>query len=392
MHVGSADRESLANRKKNCHSLFHGRNFVMPMTAKVQTVRVNLAERGYDIEIGTESIGRIGQFCSERGRVTHAVVITDARVEHPHAENVVKGLAASGVQVDLLVVPSGEDSKSMEVANRLWEKLFAMGADRKTVIVAVGGGVVGDLAGFVAATYARGITLFQVPTTLLAQVDSAVGGKVGINLPQGKNMVGAFWQPRGVLIDTSTLKTLPDREYRSGLAEVVKYGMIMDAEFFGYLEKKVSKLIDRRHDVLEYIVARCCQLKADVVSADEREESGQRVILNYGHTFCHALEAITHYGTYLHGEAVSIGMICAARLAKRLGRVDAALVKRQHDLLAALGLPVTLLDVDHEAMLEAMMHDKKVEHGKLRFVLPTKIGHVELVGDIDSADVSAALS
>ncbi len=364
----------------------------MTIADKMQTVRVNLAERGYDIEIGTETLSSIGEFCTQRARVTHAVVITDARVERPHAELVVQGLTSSGVDVDLLVVPSGEDSKCIDVANQLWEKLFAIGADRKTVIVAVGGGMVGDLAGFVAATYTRGLSLFQIPTTLLAQVDSAVGGKVGINLPQGKNMVGAFWQPRGVLIDTNTLKTLPDREYRSGLAEVVKYGMIMDAEFFGYLEKNASKLLDRRHDVLEYIVGRCCQLKADVVSADEREESGQRVILNYGHTFCHALEAITNYGTYLHGEAVSIGMVCAARLAKRLGKVDAMLVKRQHDLLAALGLPVTLLDVDHESMLTAMMHDKKVEHGKLRFVLPTKIGHVELVGDVDQADVRAALN
>jgi 3-dehydroquinate synthase len=195
-----------------------------------------------------------------------------------------------------------------------------------------------------------------------------------------------------VLIDTDVLKTLPEREYRAGLAEVVKYGLILDAEFFAYLEKNVEGLLGRRHEVLEHVITRCCQLKADVVEADERETTGQRAVLNYGHTFCHALETTTGYGTYLHGEAVSIGMMCAAHLAERMGRIKADFTRRQYSLLVALGLPVALLDVDHEALLGAMMRDKKVEHGRRRFVLPTRIGHVELVGDVDPTDVRAALS
>jgi 3-dehydroquinate synthase len=267
-----------------------------------------------------------------------------------------------------------------------------LGADRQTNIIAVGGGVVGDLAGFVAATYARGIPYIQVPTTLLAQVDSSVGGKVGVNLSQAKNMVGAFWQPAAVWIDTQTLQTLPEREYRSGLAEVVKYGVILDAEFFARLERDAAALNERQGSVLQEVIARCCRLKANVVEADEREESGHRAVLNYGHTFAHALEAVTGYGQLLHGEAVSIGMMCAARLAHSLNRVDAAFVERQFALLIALGLPVTLPKIDIDDFLAAMLHDKKSKHGELQFVLPTVLGHVELVSNVDVAYVRAALA
>jgi 3-dehydroquinate synthase len=258
-------------------------------------------------------------------------------------------------------------------------------------MVAVGGGVIGDLAGFVAATFARGLPFVQVPTTLLAQVDSSVGGKVGINLAGGKNMVGAFWQPAGVLIDTAVLSTLSDREYRAGLAEVVKYGVILDAAFFAYLEGHAAELAARDAEVLRHVIARSCQLKASVVERDEREQSGLRAVLNYGHTFCHALETVTGYGKYLHGEAVAIGMLCASRLAERLGRVDKTFTERQQKLLETLGLPVDFPAVDHDSLLHAMSHDKKVEHGRLRFVLPTRMGHVELVGDVAQEDVRAAL-
>ncbi len=257
--------------------------------------------------------------------------------------------------------------------------------------MAVGGGVIGDLAGFIAATYARGIRFFQVPTTLLAQVDSSVGGKVGINLPEAKNMIGAFLQPRGVLIDTDTLGTLGDREYRSGFGEVVKYGVIQDAALVDYLESHVEELAARNREVLAHVVARCCRLKADVVEKDEREETGLRAILNYGHTYAHAFESLTGYAQLLHGEAVAIGMVCASRLAERLGRVDAATTLRQERLLAALGLPTQAPRVDPEQVLHTMLHDKKVEHGRLRFVLPTRLGHAELVAGIDPADVRAAL-
>jgi 3-dehydroquinate synthetase len=218
-----------------------------------------------------------------------------------------------------------------------------------------------------------------------------VGGKVGINLPDAKNMVGAFLQPIGVLIDTATLETLEPREYRAGLAEVVKYGVILDARLFDYLEGNVAGLLARDHEVLTHVIARCCRLKADVVEKDEREESGLRAVLNYGHTFGHPLEALSGYGEILHGEAVSVGMLCASRLAERLGRVDAAFTARQSKLLEALQLPVKMPPLDVEQIMENMLHDKKVQHGELRFVLPSAMGSVELVGHVDPAEVRAAL-
>ncbi len=357
----------------------------------MRTVQVALADRSYPILIGPGLLDRAGELLTGGSKISHAAIITDTNVESPHATNVARSLDDAGVTVDMLVVEPGETSKALDVADHLWQKLLELGADRKTVIMAVGGGVVGDLAGFVAASYARGIRLVQVPTTLLAQVDSSVGGKVGVNLPGAKNMVGAFWQPASVLIDTSVLDTLPPREYRAGLAEVVKYGVILDADFFAYLEANIAGLNERRPDVLEHVIARSCELKAQVVSQDEREETGLRAVLNYGHTFCHALETLTGYATLLHGEAVSIGMLCASRLAQRLGRVDAEFTRRQHDLLSRVGLPTALPDLPHDKILAVMGRDKKVEHGRLRFVLPTRMGHVELVGDVDPADVLAAL-
>jgi 3-dehydroquinate synthase len=355
------------------------------------TVHVSLAERSYDIQIGTGNLSGIGRLVTGLRRVTHAAVITDSNVESLHAQAVADNLVAERVDVDVLVVDPGEQSKSVETAHALWEKLLEVNADRRTLVVAVGGGVIGDLAGWVAAAYARGIGLVQVPTTLLAQVDSSVGGKVGVNLAEAKNMVGAFWQPLGVLIDTAVLATLPDREYRSGLAEVVKYGVALDDDLFAWLEANVAGLAERRHEVLRHVVARCCQLKADVVRRDEREETGARSVLNYGHTFCHAFETLTGYGTLLHGEGVAIGMLCASRLAERLGRVDATFTQRVHDLLTGLGLPAEVPPLDPEAVLTAMSHDKKVRYGRLWFVLPTRMGQVEIVGDINRDDVRAAL-
>ncbi len=352
------------------------------------SVRVELTQRSYEIRIGSGCLSEAGQFF---GRIGSAVIITDSSVAPLYAPVVAQSLAAIGAKVDTLAVAAGEQSKCVTEADGLWRKLLELGADRKTLIVAVGGGVVGDLAGFVAATYARGLPFAQVPTTLLAQVDSAVGGKVGINLPDSKNMVGAFWQPVGVLADTQTLETLPEREYRAGLAEVVKYGVILDADFFARLERDAAALVARQPDVLAPVIQRRCQLKADVVQADEREETGHRAVLNYGHTFCHALEAATGYGQLLHGEGVSIGMMCAARLAHRLGRVDDEFVDQQQALLIALGLPVKLPAVDPDRLLGIMQHDKKAQSGQLRFILPTQVGHAELVGDVAVADVQAAL-
>lgn len=361
------------------------------MNATLRTVRVELGPRSYTIHIGTGVLAQAERPLLEDRPRTHVVLVADERVERLYAAPLQKRFEGVGLRVNRLTVPSGEGSKSVEQAARLWEQLLDCGADRRSVVVAVGGGVLGDVAGFVAATFARGVDFWQVPTTLLAQVDSSVGGKVGINLPQAKNMVGAFWQPRGVLIDTATLETLPDREYRAGLAEVVKYGMILDADFFAELEESAEGLMTRRPDLLVRAIARSCELKAQIVAEDEREETGRRAVLNYGHTFAHALETVAGYGTWLHGEAVSVGMVCAARLAVRLGRIEAGVAERQRRLLVALGLPVTLLDVDQRKLLAAMMHDKKVEHGKLRLVLPSRLGSVELVGNVPESDVSAAL-
>jgi 3-dehydroquinate synthase len=361
------------------------------MTDPIETIRVALGERSYPIVIGTGNLADAGRFLANLGGFDHVVLVTDSHVEPLYASAVGDRLAQDGAEVDLVVIEAGEPSKAAAVAEAAWEKLLDVGADRQTVVAALGGGVVGDLAGFVAATFARGLRLLQIPTSLLAQVDSSVGGKVGINLPGAKNMVGAFWQPIGVLIDTNVLGTLPRREFISGLAEVVKYGVILDAEFFAYLEGHVAELNAREPGVLRRIIARSCRLKANVVEADEREIAGGRAVLNYGHTFAHALETVAGYGELLHGEAVAIGMMCSARLAERLRRVDAAFVERQESLLVALGLPVELPAADHDALLDAMVRDKKSQAGRLRFVLPNRLGHVELVPDISRSDARAAL-
>lgn len=355
------------------------------------TVHVNLGPRSYDIEIGSGNLSSAVKFCDAQSDDAHCVVITDSNVAPLHEQPLVQALEEAGAEVMSIEVESGEASKAPEVAEGLWEDLLDGGADRKSVVIALGGGVVGDLAGFVAATFARGLRFVQIPTTLLAQVDSSVGGKVGINLPRGKNMVGAFWQPRGVTIDVDVLKTLPDREYRAGLAEVVKYGVIQDAEFFEYLENNVTAVNHRQPNALTHIVERCCRLKADVVEQDEREETGVRSMLNYGHTFGHSFEAATDYEELLHGEGVAIGMMCAARLAARLGRVDAAFVERQRALLEAFHLPLDVPDVDRDELIELMYRDKKAERGQLRFVLPTRLGHVELVRDVAVTEIAAAM-
>jgi 3-dehydroquinate synthase len=360
------------------------------VTDSAKTVQVRLDERSYHIEIGTGNLASLGQIVADRCRTWHALVITDENVE-PHAVRAGESLADAGIATDLIVVEPGEHSKSVKTAEMVWRKCLELGADRKSVVVAVGGGVVGDLAGFIAATLTRGLRFVQVPTTLLAHVDSSVGGKVGINLPEAKNMVGAFWQPRAVLIDTATLDTLPAREFRAGLAEVIKYGVILDEEFFEFLESNIEGLNRRDPEVLQHVIARSCRLKADVVEQDEREESGLRAVLNYGHTFCHAFESVLGYGTLLHGEAVAIGMLCASRLAARLGRIPAEDIARQADLLSAVGLPTTVPLVDHEELLDCMRRDKKAEKGELRFILPTRIGHVEIVADVPEKDVIAAL-
>ena len=351
-------------------------------------------DRSYAIHVGSGILGQLGSLLAAAGS-GRAVVIADVAVVEPHAATVVAGLEQAGLDANLLTVPSGEASKSLVEAGRLWESLAQLGIDRQTVVVAVGGGVVGDLAGFIAAGFARGIPCWQVPTTLVAQVDSAIGGKTGINLRAGKNLVGAFWQPRGVIADIDTLATLPNREFISGLAEVVKYGMILDADFFAWLEDNTTAVVTREPAAISHIVRRSAELKAFVVERDEREQTGLRACLNYGHTFAHAFETATGYGTLLHGEAVSLGMVAAARLAADLGRIDEAVATRQRRLLEQFGLPVvtdTLHGISDDTLLAIMARDKKALHGRLRFVLPDRIGQVELIKGVDHAAATAAIA
>jgi 3-dehydroquinate synthase len=354
------------------------------------TIRVNLKERGYDIVVTAEALSELGSFARRCSQGTNAMVVTDENVEEL-AKRTQASFQTVGFQTKLTVLLSGEAQKSLAVASRLYDWLAENEADRRTLVVAVGGGVIGDLAGFVAATYARGLPLLMVPTTLLAMVDSSVGGKVGINHPRAKNLIGSFHQPVGVWIDTAFLKTLPDREFRSGLAEVVKYGVILDAELFAYLEANGEAILHRQPEVIRDIVARCCRLKADVVEQDEREESGLRSILNYGHTFAHAFETVSGYGHWLHGEAVAAGMICASQLAERRGLISNELTDRQRKLLSRFGLPTAPEPWPVEELLNVMRNDKKSLGGRLRFVLPRRLGQVELMDDVSEDEVRKIL-
>ena len=351
-------------------------------------VPVSLGSRSYNIAVGNNSLHDTGAQLAAFQPVSSAVVLTDANVQHfGYADRVAASIADAGIPAHVFSVAPGEQSKTIETANTLWETLLEDGTDRKSVLVAVGGGVVGDLGGFVAATYARGIRFFQVPTTLLAQVDSSVGGKVGIDLIAAKNMVGAFHQPLGVLIDTETLQTLPEEEYLSGLGEVLKYGVSLDASLFHYIEENIEPIKRRDNAVLQKVVSECCRIKAQIVAEDEYETTGRRILLNYGHTFGHAFEIASGY-TILHGLAVSMGMICAARLALRLGLVDNAFLQRQLDLHRALGLPVEHpSESEPGRIVELMRRDKKSEFGKLRFVLPTGLGQCRVVEGIESEQV-----
>lgn len=357
-----------------------------------RSLAVPLGDRSYRIEIGTGNLAKLDALLADALQdLSHAILAVDAAIADRWGDEIAASLRDAGARVDRITVPTGEPSKSVEQLSRFWQTLLDAGADRRSVMVAVGGGVVGDLAGFAAATFARGIRIVQVPTTLLAMVDSSVGGKTGINLPGAKNMVGAFWQPSLVVIDTETLATLPDREFVSGLAEVIKYGVIDHAPFFDWLADHAVDLVTRDAAALRHAIRQSCEIKAGVVGEDERETSGRRAILNYGHTFAHAIEATAGYGTLLHGEAVAIGMQMAARLAVRLGLCGPTLLHRQTTLLRDCGLPLRHLTASADEMLPVMRRDKKVAHGKLRFVLPTAIGSVRLVGDVSEADVRDAI-
>lgn len=355
-------------------------------------VHVNLGPRAYAIALSTGNGAGFGPFAREAlPRSKQALIVTDSNTQ-PHGRALEDVLREMGIRTGSVAVPAGESSKSMAALGRLYDALYDLAADRATAVVAVGGGVVGDLAGFAAATYNRGLPLLMVPTSLLAMVDSSVGGKTGINHPRGKNLIGAFHQPAGVWIDAGYLDALPEREYRSGLAEVVKYGVILDAAFFAYVEDHAASVLSREPDVLVHVVARCCRLKADVVEKDEREETGLRAVLNYGHTFAHAFETVGGYGAWLHGEAVAAGMVYAATLAKKLGILKDDLAPRQQALLERFGLPIAMpARWPTDDLIAVMKRDKKAAGGKMRFILPNRLGEVNLVEEVSESLVRDVL-
>lgn len=360
--------------------------------------RVDLGPRSYEVRVVAGARGAFPEFARESLRATwagrscrFALVVSDENVRET-ARAYGDLLAESSLEVEYAAIPPGEGSKSFAQAGRLWDILVDRKADRHACVVAVGGGVVGDLAGFAAATYARGLPLLMVPTSLLAMVDSSVGGKVGINHPRAKNIIGAFHQPLGVWIDTDDLATLPPRELRCGLAEVVKYGVILDSDFFDRLESQADAILADPVKALPPIVARCCRLKADVVERDEREETGLRAVLNFGHTIGHAIEAVAGYGGgYQHGEAVAVGMVAESALAEHLGWIDSGVTARLKALLERLGLPVAAPGLSVDSLIDAMGRDKKNRSGRVRFVLPRRIGHVELTDAVELPAIRAEL-
>jgi 3-dehydroquinate synthase len=336
-----------------------------------------LGNRSYDIKIAPGLIGRLGRECARLKLAPRCAIITDTNVGKRYAKAAFNSLATAGFTPSLIIVQPGEMAKSLKTVQACYDQLAAHRLERKSFIVALGGGVVGDLAGFLAATYLRGIAFAQVPTTLLAQVDSSVGGKVGVNLKAGKNLVGAFYQPKLVLCDLDALKTLPDREFRAGLAEVIKYGIIYDAKLFARLERDLPNILKRDQSILAPVISRCCEIKAEVVGQDETD-GGLRAILNFGHTIGHAIENISGYGKFLHGEAISMGQVAAAKLSHKVLGMPEHDVERIGNLFQRAGLPVQmqLKSLKRQKLFTAMRLDKKVSDGEIKFVLAEKIGKV----------------
>ncbi|HEY1353281.1 MAG TPA: 3-dehydroquinate synthase [Ktedonobacteraceae bacterium] len=372
------------------HALAHGQ--LLPAASSART-SLNLRLAG-GVSQAVLEWGSLCQFpaaLKAMGTSARVFIVTDATVGALYGAATVGLLNDAGLSAHLYSVPAGEASKSFTCFQQIIDWLVEQRAERSEPLVALGGGVVGDLAGFVASCYQRGVPLVQLPTTLLAQIDSAIGGKTGINHALGKNLIGAFYQPGLTFVDPALLVTLPERVYREGWAEIVKYGVILDADLFALLETHLPEIQRRESAVLGQVIARCIRLKMDVVQADERD-GGLRNILNYGHTFGHALEATTAYGTWLHGEAVSLGMEVAGRIAFARGLWSEEELLRQRRLLEALGLPVACPDGSAHALQEAMLHDKKVRAGRTRWVLPTCIGQVQLSADVAPQDVQAAIA
>ena len=356
----------------------------------MQTLNVDLGDRSYPIHIGAGLLDRAELILPHLAQPRVAIV-TNTTVGPLYLDRLASTLEAAGVLVLQIILPDGEAYKNWETLNSVFDALLSNRAERKTTLIALGGGVIGDLTGFAAASYQRGVPFIQVPTTLLAQVDSSVGGKTGINHPLGKNMIGAFYQPQAVLADTATLKTLPERELSAGLAEVIKYGLIRDLPFLEWLEANMDKLMERDPDALAYAIRRSCENKAEVVAADERE-AGQRALLNLGHTFGHAIEAGMGYGVWLHGEGVSAGTMLAADLSRRMGNITQSDVDRVARLFKRANLPTVAPNLGAEAYLDYMGVDKKVEAGKMRFVLFRQVGECYVTADVPAEQLAETLS
>ncbi|MEJ2683469.1 MAG: 3-dehydroquinate synthase [Candidatus Sulfobium sp.] len=353
----------------------------------MQKIRVDLGDRSYNIAIDSGMLAEIGRALEKFEFGGRLALVSNPTVYGFYGKVVSGSIRASGFELTEIIIPDGEEYKSLPWVEKIYGELLKARLDRKSALVALGGGVIGDITGFAASTYMRGVDFVQVPTTLLAQVDSSVGGKTGVNHPLGKNMIGSFWQPRLVWADTGTLKTLPGRQYLAGIAEVIKYGVIWDEEFFSFLAENREKILGLDDVAVAHIVKRSCEIKADVVSRDERE-SGLRAILNYGHTIGHAIETASGYGKHLHGEAVAIGMCLEARLARAKGLISAEQTDRIEALVRSYGLPFELpAETDPAVLFSSMKLDKKAVAGELRFVLPEEIGKVRIEGGISREDI-----
>ena len=366
------------------------------MTTTIHAHRINVAlERNpYDIVIGDGVLGTVGDELHRLGAKPgkKILVVSNADVAGPYGEACLNSLKEKGFNVELLVIEAGEEQKHLRTVSQIHDAAFAFKLERSSMLLALGGGVVGDMTGFAAATWLRGVGVVQVPTTLLAMVDASIGGKTGVNHPGGKNLIGAFHQPHLVLIDPTTLDTLPIREFRAGMAEVIKYGILGDTDLFLELEscKDPSSPNGLGRTTLESILQRSAAAKASIVAADERE-GGLRAVLNYGHTFGHVVEALCGYGTWLHGEAIALGMVAVGELAVQRGNWSRGDAERQKQLIAKAGLPTTWPELNLEAVLHTLQGDKKVRDGQLRFVIPTGIGSVEIQNDISRDEITHCL-
>ncbi len=356
----------------------------------MQTVNVDLAERSYPILIGENLLDRADLFRPHLASANVAIV-TNPLVGKHYLQRLVSTLQTLGIQPIVITLPDGEAYKTAATLQLIYDALLQNRCDRKTTLIALGGGVIGDMCGYAAATYQRGIPFIQIPTTLLAQVDSSVGGKTGINHPLGKNMIGAFYQPKLVVADTTTLNSLPDRELSAGLAEVIKYGLLGDEKFFNWIEMHCEKLLTRDTNALTYAIQRSCEMKAEIVAADERE-SGRRALLNYGHTFGHAIEAAMGYGNWLHGEAVAAGMVMASQLSSKMGMISAADVARIVALLQRAKLPIKPPKISAEEMLRWMQSDKKNQAGKIHFILLLRLGAAYIEANVKQIDLDQTLT